>query len=102
MTAQPQERVRKRLVWFSPVLLAIALTPAFLQTQYTCNRTGDTRLSSLELEVEGVDRLAFDPTVRVYDLWLPTGATQATVRAVPMDPAARVTDLLKEVFGSKR
>ena len=65
--------------------------PAFLQTQYTCNRTGDTRLSSLELEVEGVDRLAFDPTVRVYDLWLPEGATTATVRAVPMDPAARVT-----------
>ena len=91
MAAQPQTRVRKRLVWFSPLLLVVALSPAFLQTQYTCNRTGDTRLSSLELEVQGVDRLAFDQSIRAYDLWLPAGATNATVRAVPMDPAARVT-----------
>ncbi len=89
MAAQPQERVRKRLVRFSPVLLAVALSPAFLQI--TCERMGDTRLASLELEVLGIDRLAFDPMVRVYDLWLPPGATTATVRAVPMDPLARVT-----------
>ena len=65
MAAQPPERVRKRLVWFSPVVLAVALTPAFLQTQYTCERTGDTRLASLELEVLGTDRLTFDPAVLV-------------------------------------
>ena len=39
----------------------------------TCERTGDTRLASLELEVEGVNRLAFDADLRVYDLWLPAG-----------------------------
>ena len=33
MDAQPQRRVRKRLVWFSPYLLAVVLFPAFLQTQ---------------------------------------------------------------------
>jgi hypothetical protein len=75
---------------FSPFLLAVVLAPAFMQTQYTCN-SGDTRLASLELEVSGVNRLVFDPALRVYDLWLPGGETQATVRAVPMDPLARVT-----------
>ena len=56
-----------------------------------CERTGDTRLSSFEVEVLSVNRLVFDPMLRVYDLWLPVGATTATVRAVAMDPAARVT-----------
>jgi len=80
----------KRSVFFSTFLVAAVLTPAFMQTQYTCN-IGDTRLASLELEVSGVNRLVFDPTLRVYDLWLPVGETQATVRAVPMDPLARVS-----------
>ena len=89
MAAQPQERVRKRLVWFSPLLFVVALSPALLGL--TCQRTGDTRLASLEIEVLSVNRIVdFDPMVRVYDVWLPEGATTATVRAVPMDGVARV------------
>lgn len=56
-----------------------------------CERGGNTQLASLEFKVEGVNRLAFDPMLRVYDLWLPAGTTTATIRAIPADPAARVT-----------
>ena len=89
MAAQPQERVRKRLVWFSLFLFFVALSPALLGL--TCQRTGDTHLALLEIEVLSVNRIVdFDPMVRVYDVWLPEGATTATVRALPMDGVARV------------
>ena len=90
MDARRYQSTGKQRVWFSPVLLAVVLMPAFMQIQYTCNRSGDTRLASLELEVSGVDQLAFDPAVRVYDVTLQE-ETQATLRAVPMDSDARVT-----------
>ena len=70
------------------------LTPLLISSGgLTCRkRTGDTHLSSLEIDVAGVNVIgAFDPALRVYDVWLPAGATTATVRAQPMDPAARVT-----------
>ena len=78
----------------APKLLFWALLAPTLVTVegFTCaETTGDTRLSSLEIEVEGVNRVSLNPELRVYDLWLPAGATQATVRAVPMDLDARVT-----------
>lgn len=74
-------------------LFWVVLTPLLISSSgLVCiERTGDTRLASLDLGVLGVNRLGFDPMVRVYDLWLPEGATTATVRAVTMDPAAYAT-----------
>jgi len=56
MDAQPQSQVRKRPSWCSPYLLAVALFPALLGFQYTCDR-GDTYLSPLQVEVGGYDQI---------------------------------------------
>ena len=86
MAAQPQERVRKRLVWFSPALLAVALTPAFLQTQYSCNR-GDTYLLPLQVEVGGFDQIdSFHPDTRYYDIAI--SGDNVLLRAVTRDPTS--------------
>ena len=92
MAAQPQERVRKRLVWFSPYLLAVALMPAFIQIDYSgCFYYGDSRLSELELIVEGENRITgFDSDQRSYDVVLPWDTTEAQVRTVSNDPEGRV------------
>lgn len=80
-----RSRVPRLVLWASFAALLIS------SSGITCERTGETRLASLELEVLGVNRIVFDPMLRVYDLWLPEEATMVTIRAVPMDPAANVT-----------
>ncbi len=82
----------KQRVWFSPYLLAVALMPAFIQIDYSgCFYYGDSRLSELELIVEGENRITgFDSDQRSYDVVLPWDTTEAQVRTVSNDPEARV------------
>ena len=99
MAAQPQERVRKRLVWFSPYLLAVAVLSQ-TSTPLSCAPTGDTTLSSLELEVQGTNQIAaFDSAKRAYDVWLPVSASSATLRATSTDPGAQVLYNLRNSGG---
>ena len=58
MDPRPSVPVRNRRVWFSPYLLAVALTPALMQQPISCAKTGDTTLSVLELEVSGENQIA--------------------------------------------
>jgi hypothetical protein len=65
-------RDSRRLVSLRSYALAfaVALSPAFFQTQYSCER-GDTFLRRLELEVSYQDQiLGFDPNDRHYDVTL--------------------------------
>ncbi len=82
----------KQRVWFSPYLLAVALMPAFIQIDYSgCFYYGDSRLSELELIVEGENRITgFDSDQRSYDVVLPLGTAEARVRSVANDPEGRV------------
>jgi len=57
MDAPRYDRHRERRVWFSPVLLAVALFPALMQAQ--CVRTGDTTLTVLEFEAGGANQVQF-------------------------------------------
>ena len=98
MGAHTPQRARERLVWFSPYLLAVALSPAVLQP-LSCSKTGDTTLSSLEFEVEGTNEIAFHSTLRSYDVSLPGSASSAIVRATSTDPAARVSYDLRDSGG---
>ena len=75
-------RVSRLVFW------ALFATLLISSSGITCERPGNTRLSSLEFQVLDVNRIAFDPMLRVYDVWLPAGATTVTVRAQAADPAA--------------
>jgi parallel beta-helix repeat protein len=81
-----------RQVAFSPYLLAVVLTPVFLQTSTPLSCTsGDTTLSEFALIVEGEDQIVgFDPNQQSYGLSLPTGTDEALVHTVSTDPEARV------------
>lgn len=58
---------RPRWAWLSPLLLAAALSPALLQ-QYSCDR-GDTYLTSLSVQVDGVEQIAsFNVNDRDYEI----------------------------------
>ena len=82
MGSRRYQSTGKQRVWFSPVLLAVVLLPAFMQTDYTCNRpTGATTLSALEVEALGTNQIDFDTAQRNYDVWLPAGTSSAIVRA---------------------
>ena len=83
---------RERIAWFSPYLLAVALSPMVLQssTPLSCEKTGDTTLSLLQLEVSGQEQIAFYATKRNYDVWLPVSAGAATLRASLTDPAGEI------------
>ena len=89
---EPPARVQRWRVWFSPYLLAVALVPAFVQIDYSaCAYYGNSRLSELELIVDGENRLVgFDPDLRSYDASL-TLTTEARVHAVTEDPEASVS-----------
>jgi hypothetical protein len=100
MDAHRYDQGRKRPVWFSPVLLAIALSPAIFQTTpVTCGLPGDWTLSTLELQVLGEHQIAFDSAQRSYDAWLPATASTMTVRAFSTDPLAEVTYRLRHASG---
>jgi len=89
-TPAPKPR-RARTVRFSPVLLAVALTPVFLQTSTISCRRGDARLSELAIIVEGVDQLVgFDSDQRNYEIVVPLETTEALVHAIPTDPRSQV------------
>jgi len=97
MATQRDDQGRKRPVWFSPLLLAVALFPAFAQTSIYCEPLppGDTTLSELAVIVGGVEQIAFDANQRSYDVWLPMSADTALVRAIPTDPNAQVSVSLR-------
>ena len=87
MAAQPQERVRKRLVGFSPLFLIVALSAPVLQGISCSPATGDATLSTLEVEVLGQNHIsAFDSDQRMYNVWLPLNADTAIVRVYSTDP----------------
>ena len=91
MDPRPSVPVRQRRVWFSPYLLAVALTPALMQQPISCAKTGDTTLSELAIIVDGQDQLqGFDPHVRTYSISLPGGTDEALVHALPTDPDAKI------------
>jgi hypothetical protein len=69
--------------------LAVALSPAFFQTAYSCER-GDTYLLRLEFEIAGKNRIVgFHPDTRSYDV--ATGSGAATVRTEARKPDSTVT-----------
>ena len=86
-------RVPRFLFW------ALLTTVLISSSGITCERSGNSRLASLELVVLGVNRIAFDPMLRVYDVWLPEGATTVTVRAQTEDPEARATWYVPDGLG---
>jgi len=71
------------------VALALVLSPAFLQTQFTCER-GDTYLLTLEFEVSGQDQIVgFNLNDRSYDV--STTSPTAILRTTSRDPGSTVT-----------
>ena len=91
MTTPPRNPRRTKTVRFSPVLLAVALTPVFLQTSTISCKSGITTLSELEVIVDGQDIVdGFDPDVRDYSAAVPPGTDEAMVHAMSTDPNAQV------------
>ena len=91
MDPQPSSCVRHRRVWFSPLLLAAALSPIFLQVSELSCRSGITTLSELEVIVDGQNIVdGFDPNVRSYSATVPPGTNEAMVHAMSIDPNAQV------------
>jgi cysteine-rich repeat protein len=84
------EVIVNRTVMWSPVLLAVALSPAFLQSD--CSpKTGDPNVVSLEIEGGGLDRIVqFDNAVLAYNIWL-DGATMITIRGQTVAPDTRLS-----------
>ena len=85
MAAQPQERVRKRLVWFSPFLLFVALSPALLGL--TCQQQQATHDWRRWSRGAGC-RTASSPSTR-WSACTTCGSREALHRdgsGVPMDP----------------
>lgn len=76
----------------STFLVAVMLSPAVLQSG-DCNApSGNTQLSSLELEAGGEDRvLEFTSSQRIYDVWVPDTETSAVVRAQSVDLGAQLS-----------
>ena len=70
----------------------VLLTPLLISSSgIVCMPTGDTRLASLEIDVFGENRIAFDPALRVYDVGIPPDTTTVTIRTEAMDSQARLT-----------
>lgn len=92
MTAADDRKVdvpHSRKTFWLGVPFAV-LASGLLQTnQLTCEKTGDTTLATLELIVDGTDRVAFDPGQRSYDVYAP--GSPALLRAQATDPAARLS-----------
>lgn len=86
------DRDRKRAVWCSPCVLAVLRSPVILQTStpLSCEKTGDTTLSSLVLEVQGKNEVVFGRAQRSYSVSLPVSANRAILRASSTDPGAQV------------
>ncbi|MEM7437676.1 MAG: hypothetical protein AAF436_21160 [Myxococcota bacterium] len=84
----------------SSVLVALALSPAFLQSSTDCGVTGDARLVVLELEADGLNRIvnftSDDPT---YDVWL-DGSPTITLRAQAVESGARLSWSYGDDFGA--
>ena len=82
-----------RGVWFSPYLLAVVLVPAFVQIDYSgCAYYGDSRLTELELIVDGENRVVgFDPDERSYEVSFPAGTSEVQVVTVTRNSSARVS-----------
>ena len=89
----------KVMVFWSPMLLAAALSPAFLYSD--CSpKTGNANLVSLELEAGGINRIvSFDNAVTSYNVWL-DGATTMTVRGQTEDPTSEMRWGLGTEYGS--
>jgi hypothetical protein len=71
---------------------AVVLAPALMQTDELCKGTGDTTLTALEFEMEGVNALEgqFQTLQRVYEVTMPEGVDSAILRVESGDAAAQV------------
>jgi hypothetical protein len=68
------------------------LFPSLLQTDdLSCAKTGDTSLSSMMLEVDGADQIAFTSEVRSYALDVASSSGAAVLRATSTDPDGRLS-----------
>ena len=75
----------RRVVMWSPALVAVALSPALLQAGTCSPKSGNPDLLSLEIEAGGLDRLVgFDTDTLAYSVWL-DGAATFIVRATAED-----------------
>lgn len=72
-------------------LLVAALAPMILGADFTCEKTGNTRLYLLQIHAGGVNRLpSFDAGQREYTI-MTEDATTMNVNAIPEDLGATVT-----------
>lgn len=80
----------KRSKHYSTIFLAAMLSPAMLQiTECGNGPTGNTLLTSLELEAGGQNRIVgFVSARRIYEIWVPEGFDTVTVRAESFDPGS--------------
>lgn len=78
-----------RTTHLSPLLLVVALSPAFFQTSYSCNR-GNPNLLELRYETGGHDRIqSFSGANHGYSVY--DTDSMATVSTIAADPGATVT-----------
>ena len=79
-----------RAVFFSPTLLAVALSPALLYSD--CSpKTGNPNLVSLEVEAGSINRLiGFNNATADYSVWL-DGAATITIRGQAEDPGSTIS-----------
>ena len=71
--------------FLSPLLLAVALSPALMQVGTCSSKSGNPDLLTLEIEAGGLDRLVdFDTDTLAYSVWL-DGAATFIVRATADD-----------------
>jgi len=83
----------KRSQHYSVVLLAAVLAPAMLQiTECGGRRSGNTLLTSLELEAGGQNRVVdFVSAQREFDVWVPEGMDTVILRAESFDPGSSIS-----------
>ena len=74
--------------WTYALAFAAVLSPSFLQTSSLC-QTGNPRLAGLELEVGGVNQIAFVPGQASYTVTM--SSPTAILRAQSEDPAATIS-----------
>ena len=92
---RPTRAFTKCSIRWRKAALGIVLAPLLLlsagQSSLTCEKTGDTSLQILEVELLGTNQITFDTTLRRYSVWPAPPATTFRLRALSTNPAADVS-----------